>query len=610
MGLLAYIALLAVASRNHDPRLWGTHLIGFLAPAPAMLIWYSLCAALVLAVTGAVILIRPGAARESPPAAASSPRAAIPTTLALLAFVVGSGIIFWVFRAQTQFLGDGMVWLAIIRRGDYFEASEPLAQALLTGLGSYLRSAGLAITASTVAPFSVACGLVASVAIWGTAREISSDSRRFLPTLLLLATMGSSALFFGYVESYPPVAVLVLAFVFAGLRASRTASAPWLPGVVLAIGLASHLAFAYLFPAYLYLVFRDVHGPGKRTAYLLAPGVVGIGLMLVLGFGPDRWQYTLRVATQAFHPNLAQSQAHPHDARPYPILSLAHGVDVGNLLLLVLPAPLLLLVSRVIAVRGLPGRNPRDSFLAWCAVPGFIVACCLVLPVAAAQDWDLFSLLVIPLGIWAIRVGLKELTGPGGALVTAAAVLVGTCGLGSFVLVNADPVAGLTRYSVLTGPGARITPYARAYGHELLAQYYRSHGESRGALDHALALLEIEPTNPRYWAMVGAIHYSRGDYVTAIPYLEESVRRGSKSAGTRTNLGICYAQTGRAADALEQLHIAAAMEPDAPQNHLNLALSLLNAGRADSARIELQETVRRWPQFAPARNAMRRHFGG
>ena len=109
--------------------------------------------------------------------------------------------------------------------------------------------------------------------------------------------------------------------------------------------------------------------------------------------------------------------------------------------------------------------------------------------------------------------------------------------------------------------------------------------------------------------MVGAIHYSRGDYPAAIPYLEESVRRGSKSAGTWTNLGICYAQTGRAVDALAQLHIAAAMEPESPQNQLNLALSLLNAQRADSSRIVLQEAIRRWPQFAPAQNAMTRHFG-
>ena len=193
---------------------------------------------------------------------------------------------------------------------------------------------------------------------------------------------------------------------------------------------------------------------------------------------------------------------------------------------------------------------------------------------------------------------------------TAAAVLVGAANLGSFVLVNADPVAGLKRYSVLTGPGARITPLARTYGYDLIAHYYRSRGESRAALRYASALLQVEPTNPRYWAMVGAIHNSRGDYATAIPYVEESLRRGSKSAGTRTNLGICYRagrpERGRPSPAAHRRGDG----PETPQNHLNLALSLLNAGRADSARIVLQETVRRWPNYTAAQNAMKRHFAG
>jgi len=494
------------------------------------------------------------------------------------------------------------------------EGSEPLAEALWMAVARWLRSAGISVTASAVAPFSVVCGLAAVLAIWGIAREISPGSRRFLPTLLLLATFGSAALFFGYVESYPPVAVAVLAFVYAGLRACRTGSAPWLPGIVLSLGVACHMALAYLLPAYLYLVFRNVNGSAKRAAYLLAPGVTALALMLALGFGPDRWQETLGIATRAFHPPgaVVATELHPRDARAYSILSPAHGLDLANLLLLVLPAPLLLLASRSVAGRGSrsPDRNPADSFLGWCAASGFIVACGLVLPVAAAQDWYRFSLLLIPLGVWAVRRGLEGLTGLGGVLVTAAAVLVGVASLGSFVLVNADPASGLKRYSILTGPGARITSLARTYGYDLMAHYYRSRGESRDALRYASMLVEVEPTNPRYWAMVGAIHYSRGDYAAAIPYLEESVRRGSRSAGARTNLGICYAQTGRSAEALAQLHVAAAMDPDAPQNHLNLALSLLNAGRADSARIELQETVRRWPQYAPARNAMRRYFGG
>lgn len=547
-----------------------------------------------------------------PAASPTTTPAFSPPGWGLPVFLAASGLLFWVLRARTQFLGDGLVWLAGLKRGEMPEGSEPLAGTLWMAATRALWSAGTSITVAAVA-FSVLCGIAAALAIWGIARELSPDPRRFLPTLLLLATLGSAALFFGYVESYPPVAVAVLAFIYVGLRACRTGSTPWLAGIVLALGVASHLALGYLVPAYLYLVFRNCRGIAKSAAYVIAPGVAALGLMLALGFGPDRWQETLRISARAFDPASAAGTAQPHpwDARPYPILSLAHGVDVGNLLLLVLPAPLLLLLSRSLADLGhlRRARNPADSFLAFCAGSGFIVACALVLPVAAAQDWDLFSLFLIPLGVWAVRVGTEELAGLGGTLVAAAVVLVGAASLGAFVLVNADPAAGLMRYSVVTGPGARITVPARTYGYDLLAHYYRSRGDNRSALRYATELLQIEPTNPRYWAMVGTIHYSRGDYSRAIPFLEQSERRGSKSPGTWTNLGISYAQTGRGQEALAQLHIAAAMEPDLPQNQLNLALSLMNAGRADSARVLLETTLRRWPQYAPAQSAMQKYFG-
>ena len=174
------------------------------------------------------------------------------------------------------------------------------------------------------------------------------------------------------------MAVAVLAFVYAGLRACRTGSAPWLPGMVLALGVACHMAFAYLLPAYLYLVFRNVRGAARRAAYLLAPGVAALALMLALGFGPGRWQETQRVAARVLDPASAaqKAQLDPRDARAYPILSSAHALDLANLLLLVLPAPLLLLASRSVAGRRpqSPGRNPADSFLGWCAASGFVAA--------------------------------------------------------------------------------------------------------------------------------------------------------------------------------------------------------------------------------------------
>jgi tetratricopeptide (TPR) repeat protein len=108
--------------------------------------------------------------------------------------------------------------------------------------------------------------------------------------------------------------------------------------------------------------------------------------------------------------------------------------------------------------------------------------------------------------------------------------------------------------------------------------------------------------------MVGTIRYSQGDFSGAIPCLEEAVARGRRSAGTWTNLGICYTHQGRYGEALSQFTKAAISEPMNPDYQLNLALGLLNAGQPDAAHDLMEQIARRWPRYEPGRRALRSHF--
>jgi hypothetical protein len=580
---------------------------GFLPPPVRLGAWVIYLAAIVLVVAGTAVMSGTAPARAVRGTGAN-PRLG---RLSLPWFLVASVALYWLLRARTHFLGDGAIWLSGLQRGRQLEGHEPLAEALWLATANALRAAGLEVTAGTVAPFSVLCGLIASVLIWAIARELARDGRQFVPVLLLLGTLGSAQLFFGYIESYPPVAVAILAFTYAGLRAARTGSAPWAAALLLATGVACHLACIYLLPAYVYLVARTKRKAWMTVLHVMLPLVLSTLFLLALGFGPDRWLETLRVATRALDPVGAGSVA-PRDVRPYPVVSWDHALDLANEILLVLPAPLLLFLGRMVtSPRALVNRTDAPgTFLMLCAASGIAAACGLVLPVAPAQDWDLFSLLFIPAAALGIRAGLPILSGRGGSLISAGLVGVSLTSLGSFVGVNMDPAAGCRRYETLIGPGAKITPFARTYAHELLASFHRSAGEYDRALRHATALLRSEPTNPRLWALAGTIHYVSGEHAKAIPYLEQAIARGTKDPGAWTNLGICYSQVGRREEALEQFQIAMAREPDRPDHRVNLALGLINVGRADSARAILIETIRRWPTYDPARSALGRHFRG
>jgi len=277
--------------------------------------------------------------------------------------------------------------------------------------------------------------------------------------------------------------------------------------------------------------------------------------------------------------------------------------------LLVIPVPLLLLcgslATRFSSVRVTP--DPRRMFLGVSAASGLAIASLLILPVAPAQDWDLFSLFLIPTGILGIYLGLPLLCGHGGRLVGVGTMILSLSTLASFVLVNADRNAGVDRFETLVGPDAKITPFARTYAYEILVYYHRHQGNPESARRYAEALLLGEPTNPRIWAMVGTIHYSQGDFKGAIPYLEQALARGRDATGTLTNLAICYAHESRGQEALSLFKLAAAKEPDRPDYQVNLALGLFSVGHSDSARDLLARTIQRWPRYEPALRALRRH---
>ena len=63
---------------------------------------------------------------------------------------------------------------------------------------------------------------MAAVFAWGIARELALPGKQGTAILLaLLLTLGVTQLFCGYIESYPPVAMFVLGFLWLGLRRVR-----------------------------------------------------------------------------------------------------------------------------------------------------------------------------------------------------------------------------------------------------------------------------------------------------------------------------------------------------------------------------------------------------
>ena len=72
-------------------------------------------------------------------------------------------------------------------------------------------------------------------------------------------------------------------------------------------------------------------------------------------------------------------------------------------------------------------------------------------------------------------------------------MLVALAGLLAFVLVNADPAAGIRRFESLVSESAALRPHERAYGNEKLATYWSDRGDYARAFTHARRAVDAQP---------------------------------------------------------------------------------------------------------------------
>jgi len=595
-GAALFVIGVIVASSNPGPRAWGLHLPGFL-PQPERTL------AILLLAGGAVLLAFDFLRGDAPPARVRpGPAANLPGWSGWLLLLPWSFVL-WRFATRTHFLGDGTVWLWSIQLGTP-SPFEPLAAAVWGAHAHLLRALGLPVDASTAALLSIACGVIAAPLLWGIATEIAPRPGSRALAFAVLVTLGLMQLYFGYIESYPPVTVAMLAFLWVGLRCLRGAAHPVLPAVLLGISIAFHLSSAFLALSFLYLLLLGSDRPWiLRAGLAIVPPALAAGILVLLRYPPEQWAGAFRIAERAIEPGHGAAVL----AKPYGALSLDHAWDLLNAVLLVLPVPALLLGS---AVAGGVTWDRGTRFLAAAAVPGFLLAAALVLPVAPAQDWDLTSILLLPLAVLGVKMGLTIPKAPIRAARGAGLVALGAGALLSFVLVNADEEAGLSRYETLVGPGSKITAYGRAYGNELLATYDADRRDYGRAALHAQRAIEAEPTNPRYWVKKGAALYESGRYDEAMPVLLESIRRGPWRDDGYYDLGNCLVRKGRYAEAAYYYREAIRRGSPQPDYFHNLGVALYYEGKRDSARVLWLDVVRRWPSYPLSRNSLRLHFGG
>ena len=543
---LLSVGAIYAASFFPSARLWGINWYRYFG-------WYG-PALLLLGSLLAVIAVRLRPVRWTGDRAASGSgdlRYAAQLTAALAL----AGPAFWLLRSRTHFLGDGYQITSKLVSGPtlvkpWDMATYSLQRAVYFAVGLD-GNEGALVALQLV---SIACGLFFVVMTGAAALYLYSTARDRWIFTLGVTTGGYMLLFFGYVENYPPLVLIVLAFVLCGVMTFQ--------GIIPRVGLLLPLAAALilhpfgiaLVPAAGYLWLHDSNcGARFLRAPMLARYAVIVfgGLTVVLGF------YFLYTNNYFFRFSFVPMVPDRFTVEGYWLFSGKHLLDFLNLLALLLPGlPVLIYALWKSGFRRLI-REPEYRFLGLLASAALVVAFLVNPRLGMPRDWDLLSFAGVPLAVLAFRAVLDSPTPAAGMARVSGflAVALAVSILAPRVATQALPAAGIAHFDYL----AELDVTRCRNGRYLLQQYLARTGQleekKRRALENSAALTH------ETWMKQATAMAEAGDYPAAIDKLQQSLRRDPEYPYAWGRLGVVYMRMARYDSALTCFRIADGLSP-------------------------------------------------
>lgn len=606
VALIGCGLLFGLAGLLPDRRLWGFNHLAFLPTAAWILFGTTLGAG----IASIWWLKERGSGRKR--------RTSLPDSALIAGILAGWILLTWLARASTQLLGDGYLRIDEIERlrpGTY-GIQEFLPGLLAAAIRQYCPADWGISGRDALAILGVFSGvllLAGAFLLWPRAvgadgEKAGSPSR--LSAMWLLAG-GSSALFFGYTESYALGWAFLSLFTLA-LVAHNQGQLGWgWPVTLWAVAIWSHLAVLAWAPALIWVAAkRDVTGRRQYPAIIASVCVVAAGALALWYFKPIRDQL-------GFGSHLL-----PLWGGHYSVFDWRHWADVMNQLILVAPVAYVLLWPEV------KGSARRVSLAEILIIAPTVAAFGFFNPeLSFPRDWDLFALFTAP-AITLLAVAIARRQRSWFRPRWFAAVTIAVCSVGLWVWVNADARASVTRFANLL----TLDPRSRKVGtgREVLARYWREKGRwdlaaeelgralaagphARLAIQRGIALsmtgmpdsalasfraaIAADSTDPDGYFGAGQILWVLGHADESLPYLERAVAMDSIRADYRYHLGMTLRDLKQPDRALPHLHFAAKRNPAQPDYAIACGVTLYDLGEYEGAIGYMDAVLQRFPQY-------------
>ncbi len=512
--------------------------------------------------------------------------------------VVFSACLFYVFRSETHFLGDGYTWLSNIGRAEMLKpkwaefSSFFLVRAIQQAIGDFSVSG--CRTAFQV--ISITSGVIAVTASFGISNRLATSIGGKTQVLAAMLFSGSVVLYFGYVEFYPASWATSLLFIYASLWSLHFRKVPWLAAVILAVSATVHVQILYFVPALAHLFVCRIADPRwRRRAYgvLATSGAIAIGAGIAVA-------YQRPEIGRLFLPLIEGRPSAPD----YTLLSLQHFLDILQVCLIVIPGILPLLFR--LRIKEFRSLSREAVFLIWCSAGSLTFLMTYGAAITMARDWDIMSLTLLgPLLLLAHLSANGKRSIQGQTLLSFA--LVSLFITGAFVAANTAREPSERRFRSLLSNRDRSSWIVLARYHaergdttecgRVTAQMYdafpycakldmvsalTSNGRAEDALILLRQLVQYDPQNIDFLHAAARTFEALGQFDSSEVYYLRLLRFRPYSSTLRQEIGDIYLLQGRYEDALSELSAACQLTPGDFRLVERLGLAYLHMGLIDS----------------------------
>ncbi len=493
--------------------------------------------------------------------------------------LVLSAMAFYFFAVDAYFLGDGYQLIASLSQPQLTFKTESYGDMKLHRLvAEFIGAGGRLSVHESFKYLSILSGLIFVLAVLYYGRKICDSKFSYYAFAMLNILSVFTLLFYGYVETYSLAAAAIFLFLLSGWAALKNRRKSIMPILAFAAAVFFHKVALIYAPALLIYLgvisgenFRNLLSARRKTILIVLSILIVAVYAAVLAVGP---LHIKRIFLSPLGDRFTTDN--------YYLLSFRHILDYLNLVIFMAPILIVLFFIKIKRIGTLAPLENNDGalrlFMLTALVTGGLAAFLIEPKLGMPRDWDLFSTMLIGahafvLYFWFANYSAARLFQP-------ASLMLVIISLSVFIpwLILNNSRRGLYSYAIYM---MELDPKHGRTGMFTVIPMHQKQGNIREAerLKRYCAVNYPESE----WHKEGEKNLVYGNYRKAETIIRKTIDENPSFFRSYQTLARIQMETGRLDEALENLHIADALNPYNSDNDYYTGLVYQQMGNRERA---------------------------